>query len=216
MKRTKLFSALVALMAMGVVACNPVVNPSSSEPASTPSSDPAPSSDPSSEASSESSSEAPSPVVCSFTWSSADIKAGLTNQSQTEVDFGDDVKGYKSAGIEITLTYNATEAKTTKLALLLSVKAGNNTSATFWKSGENEKTRIVVNDNQITPPETDFNMESKGLTERHATAKDGGSTLTVPVWVEICDISLNAGNNTIVISNHSSNYSFFFCGAGLE
>ena len=114
------------------------------------------------------------------------------------------------------MTYNSAEAKAAKFKLQLSVKLGNNASATFWKSGNNEKTRIVVNNDQITPPETDWNMESKGLTEGHATAKDGNSVLTVPVWVEICDVSLIAGNNTITVSNHSTNYSFFFCGAALE
>ena len=193
-----------------MVACSA---PKESTPASKPASTPA-SVAPSSAPASQAPASTPAPVDNLKTWPSAEIKAGLASE-QTEVDFGNDVKGYKTDGLKLTLAYNSAEAKKVMFKLLLSVKVKNASLAGFWKSGSKEKTSITVNDVKLDAPEEDFKLDSKGLTEQHATAIDGTSALAVPAWADIIEIDLKAGDNTIVLENHSGDYRFFICGAAI-
>ncbi len=156
-------------------------------------------------------------------WSSADVKAALSDQSLTEKDFGDGVKGYKfkkTGGVSCTLTYSAAEAKATKLYLQISVKIANNESAGFWRqtAGSDSdkadpKTKITINGTEVTAPAEDINFKNAGLTE-NSTQSDNG-TLSLPVYVEITGVNLQQGDNTIKVEYVAGGYAYYLCGAKL-
>lgn len=155
------------------------------------------------------------------TWSSEDIKAGLTEgKTLTEKDFGNSlpgVKGYKfnKADTTCTLTYTAEAAMEVELQLLLGVKKGNQAKTGFWRQADStanpkpEKDSITVNGTKVTPPEQDVDF-TDCVTE--SDQSDQG-TLMVPQWKTVCNISLQQGENTIVIAYIAGGYSLYLCGA---
>ncbi len=155
------------------------------------------------------------------TWSSEDIKAGLTEgKTLTEKDFGNSlpgVKGYKfnKADTTCTLTYTAEAAMEVELQLLLGVKDGNQAKTGFWRQADStadpkpEKDSITVNGTKVTPPEQDVDFTD--VTEKSDQSDNG--TLLVPVWKTVCNISLQQGENTIVIAYIAGGYSLYLCGA---
>jgi hypothetical protein len=157
------------------------------------------------------------------TWSSEDIKAGLTEgKTLTEKDFNNSlpgVKGYKfnKADTTCTLTVNCEAAGTFDFALLLGVKSGNQSKTGFWYQVDSTdsplpaKDKITVNGTDVVPPENDVTFDD--ATERSDQSDNG--TLMVPVWKTVCQVSLQAGDNTIVISYLAGGYSLYLCGAQL-
>lgn len=155
------------------------------------------------------------------TWSSEDIKDGLTEgNTLTEKDFGNSlpgVKGYKfnAADTTCTLTYTAEAAMEVELQLLLGVKDGNQAKTGFWRQADStenpkpEKDSITVNGKKVTPPEQDVDFTD--VTEKSDQSDRG--TLLVPVWKTVCNISLQQGENTIVIAYIAGGYSLYLCGA---
>lgn len=155
------------------------------------------------------------------TWSSEDIKAGLTEgKTLTEKDFGNSlpgVKGYKfnKADTTCTLTFTAEAAMEVELQLLLGVKKGNQANTGFWRQADStadpkpEKDSITVNGTKVTPPEQDVDF-TDCVTE--SDQSDNG-TLMVPQWKKVCNISLQQGENTIVIAYIAGGYSLYLCGA---
>ncbi len=155
------------------------------------------------------------------TWSSEEIKAGLTEgNTLTEKDFGNSlpgVKGYKfnAADTTCTLTYTAEAAMEVELQLLLGVKDGNQAKTGFWRQADStenpkpEKDSITVNGKKVTPPEQDVDFTD--VTEKSDQSDRG--TLLVPVWKTVCNISLQEGENTIVIAYIAGGYSLYLCGA---
>lgn len=155
------------------------------------------------------------------TWSSEEIKAGLTEgKTLTEKDFGNSlpgVKGYKfnKADTTCTLTYTAEAAMEVELQLLLGVKDGNQAKTGFWRQADStadpkpEKDSITVNGTKVTPPEQDVDFTD--VTEKSDQSDNG--TLLVPVWKTVCNISLQQGENTIVIAYIAGGYSLYLCGA---
>ncbi len=155
------------------------------------------------------------------TWSSEDIKAGLTEgKTLTEKDFGNSlpgVKGYKfnKADTTCTLTFTAEAAMEVELQLLLGVKDGNQAKTGFWRQADStenpkpEKDSITVNGKKVTPPEQDVDFTD--VTEKSDQSDRG--TLLVPVWKTVCNISLQEGENTIVIAYIAGGYSLYLCGA---
>ena len=73
-----------------------------------------------------------------------------------------------------------------------------------------------MNGVQVTAPAAanDINFKNVGCTVNDTKADDNGK-LAVPVWVEICDVAIQEGENTIVLTVIDTNYSYFICGAGL-
>ena len=157
------------------------------------------------------------------TWSSDDVKAGLTEgKTLTEKDFNNSlagVKGYKfnKADTTCTLTVEMEAAGTFDLALLLGVKKGNQSKTGFWYQVDSTqsplpaKDKITVNGTDVVPPENDVTFEDATV---ESDQSDNG-TLMVPVWKTVCQVSLNAGPNSIVISYLSGGYSLYLCGAQL-
>ena len=158
------------------------------------------------------------------TWSSADIKASLVGPSTlTEKDFNNSlpgVKGYKfnKADTNCTLTVNMAADGTFNLELLLGVKKGNQSKTGFWYQVDSTssplpaKDKVTVNGVDVVPPENDVTFEDATV---ESDQSDNG-TLMVPVWKTVCEVSLKAGDNTIVISYLSGGYSLYLCGAQLS
>lgn len=156
-------------------------------------------------------------------WSSADIKAGITEgQTLTEKDFGNslpDVKGYKfnNANATVTLTVNLEAAAEVELQLLMGVKSGNQAKTGFWTQVDSssnpkpEKDSITVNGVKVTPPAQDVDFSDCTT----ASDQSDNGTLMVPAWKTVCSVSLNAGENTIVIAYVAGGYSIYLCGAQL-
>ena len=154
-------------------------------------------------------------------WSDSDVISACSKSSPSTKTYASGIKGLKTSNIKnsdsnkVTLTYTADAAKTVTFRLLVSIKVSNNASTGFWKANDGkEKTRITFNDVKVTPPETDWNFKAAGCTVEDATADDSGK-LSVPVWVDICNLELQAGENTIVIEVIDTNFSYFICGAAL-
>ena len=155
------------------------------------------------------------------TWSSEEIKAGLTEgKTLTEKDFGNSlpgVKGYKfnKADTTCTLKFTAEAAMEVELQLLLGVKKGNQAKTGFWRQADStsdpkpEKDSITVNGTKVTPPEQDVDFTD---VTAESDQSDNG-TLLVPVWKTVCNISLQQGENTIVIAYIAGGYSLYLCGA---
>ena len=166
------------------------------------------------------------PVLSFHTWDEATMKAACSKSSVTEVEFADGSKMIKSnaltSGNTCTLTYTATEAKQVTFRMLLSIKVVNNNAGSgFWyhdntKDTPKEKTRITVNGTKVTPPAAadDINFKNIGCTVGDTKAADNGA-LALPVWADVCTVSLAAGENTIVLTIIDTNYSYFFGGAAL-
>ena len=155
------------------------------------------------------------------TWSSEDVKNGL-NGSLTEKDFNNSlpgVKGYKfnNANVNCTLTVECEAAGTFDLALLLGVKSGNQSKTGFWyqvDSTQNPlpaKDKVTVNGTDVVPPENDVDFSDCTT----ASDQSDNGTLMVPQWKTVCQVSLQQGANTIVITYLAGGYSLYLCGAQL-
>ena len=158
------------------------------------------------------------------TWSSEDIANGLTaGNSLTVKDFNNSlpgVKGYKfnSASVNCTLTVNCEAAGTFDLELLLGVKSGNQSKTGFWYQVDSSqdpkpaKDKITVNGTDVVPPANDVDFSDCTT----ASDQSDNGTLMVPQWKTVCQVSLNAGENTIVITYLAGGYSLYLCGARLS
>lgn len=236
MKKAKICSAVIALLALGVVACNGGNNssnsasssaaPSSSSSAAAPSStsSAAPSSS-SSAAPSSSSSAAPAGDNVLFTWSAADVKAGLSNSSATEVkDETGDVQftAYKLGTTNDTATFkwtpSADQAGNVSFVLNFTTKSSNATNATFWAtSSGSAKMSVSVDGTAKDAPTTD-NPNFQDL----AGGADGvvdsdvadSGTLANPIDYALCSFTAVAGTeHTIVVTYLGGGYSFYIAGA---
>ena len=235
MKKAKFCSAIIALLALGVVACNG--NSSSSAPASSA----APSS--SSEAPVSSSSEAPvvssssseaptssasseAPVAGAlYSWSAADIKAGLSNASAKEVkDETGDVQftAYKLGTANDTLTLKwtptAEQAGNVSFVLNFTTKASNATNATFWAtSSGSAKMSVSVDGNDMGKPTTDnpnFQDLAGGADGVVESDVEDSGTLANPIDYALCSFAAVAGTeHTIVVTYLGGGYSFYISGA---
>ena len=166
---------------------------------------------------------APHKYVTVKAWSSADIKAGITEgKTLTEKDFNNslpEVKGYKfnNATATVTLTVEMEAAGQYDLQLLMSVKSGNQSKTGFWTQVDSkddpkpEKDSITVNGIKVTPPAEDVDFTDCTT----ASDQSDNGTLMVPAWKTVCKVSLNAGENTIVIAYVAGGYSIYLCGAQL-
>ncbi len=234
MKHTKLFGALIALLALGVVACNGGQKESSSSSASTPASSspaPAPSSSSeapvpssSSEAPASSSSDSQAPVAGAlFSWSAADLKAGLSNASATEVkDETGDVQftAYKLGTANDTATFKwtptADQGGKVSFVLIFTTKSINATNATFWAtSSGSEKMSVSVDGNKMAAPDGNPNFQdlagADGVVD--SDVADSG-TLANPIEYGLCEFTAVAGQeHTIVVTYYGGGYSFYLCGA---
>ena len=235
MKKVKLGSAIIALLALGVVACSGSGSseaPASSSPAPASSSSPAPASS-SSEAPASSSSEAPAssseaPAPAGdavFTWTSDDIKAGMSNASAKEVkDETGDVQFtvYKLGTANDTLTLKwtptAEQAGQVSFVLNFTTKASNATKATFWATDSGSaKMSVSVDGTEMEKPTTENpNFEdlaggADGVVE--SDAADSG-TLANPIDYALCSFTAVAGQeHTIVVTYLGGGYSFYIAGA---
>ena len=228
MKKTKFCSTVVALLALGIVACNG--NNSSSAPAS--------SAAPSSQAptSSEapvvsSSSEAPASSVAPvagalYSWSASQIKAGLTVDSVKEVkDETGDVQftayklGTKNDFLTLKWTPSADQAGNVSFVLNFTTKASNATKATFWltDSGSAAKMSVSVDGKEMDKPTTDnpnFQDLAGGADGVVNSDADDSGTLANPIDYALCSFTAVAGQeHTIVVTYLGGGYSFYVSGA---
>ena len=102
-----------------------------------------------------------------------------------------------------------------RLRMLISVKISNIRNTGLWYQNGSEKTHITVNGVAMTPPETDVVYDEYEDLHNPSGASDG-SNLSVPVWIDLGEINIVAGENVIEITNMMSSYSYFICGVGLS
>ena len=167
-------------------------------------------------------------------WSDTECIAGCAKSNPTTKEYASGVKGVKSSQLAdskpMTLTYTAAAAGTLKLRMYLSIKVSNNDTfknnngggSGFWYHDNNketpkEKMRITVNGVQVTPPGAleDIDFKAQGCTVGDTKASDSGA-LSVPIWIDICDVTLQEGENTIQFEIITNSYSFFICGVALS
>ena len=102
--------------------------------------------------------------------------------------------------------------------LLLGVKKGNQAKTGFWyqvDSTQNPlpaKDKITVNGKDVVPPEKDVEFSDATV---ESDQSDSG-TLMVPVWKTVCNVELQQGANTIVLTYLAGGYSLYLCGARLS
>ena len=148
---------------------------------------------------------------------------GITGTSTSVTGkFADGVntfKAFKCTGgvVAFTLNYNAAEAMTVKLKLLLTTKASNVGSCYFWKQDNTVKSQVTLNDNILPTPEQNPSLQSLGVdgNVKSPDAKDGTSSMASPVWCEIISLDLVAGPNTIKVEYLAGGYSYWIAGAAL-
>lgn len=154
-------------------------------------------------------------------WSDDEIIAGCNNPSPTIKTYADGRRGIKtttlnnSNGYSLTLSCVSDKARVANLKLLISVKISNINSIGFWHQSGAEKMRITVNGEQVQAPETDINFNDYECTVPDELATDNGA-LSVPVWIDICDVDLIAGENRLVFTIITNAYNFILCGAKVE
>ena len=154
-------------------------------------------------------------------WVKEDLTSAMAaDHGCTSQTYAEGIVGYKfnKTTAVATFTYTPEAAGTYTLKLLLSPKKGNQASTGFWKQDGAEKTRITVNGVQLEAPENDLDFSV--CTVESATAADGNSwsktAMMEPVWFEIADVTLTAGENTIVVQWIAGSYSYFLCGAAIH
>lgn len=149
-------------------------------------------------------------------WLSDDLIDACNNPNVKAVNYNEGYKGIKSNSItgeySITLTCTSNKARLMKLQLFLSIKISNISQTGFWYQNNAEKFRVTVNGETVEPPTKDLDFQALGCTEQDPIAIDS-TVLSVPVWIDICDINLVAGENIIEFKVINSSYSFFLCGA---
>ena len=147
-----------------------------------------------------------------------EFKAGLsssgTKATGTPKAGGDEFTVYKCSGT-YTLTYNSATAQKVTLRLLLTTKFSNVAAAGVWWQGSTQKFTVKVGETTLDAP---FAKEAEPFLSGYgcsveSTAKDGSSSLAVPVWVDMLDIDLAAGDNTIVVTFNGGGYTPWWGGA---
>ena len=149
------------------------------------------------------------------------VKEDLTNvipgaANLTKTTYANDIVGYKwnnATNAVANFKYTPAAAGNYTLKLLLSPKSGNQASTGFWKQGSDAKTKITVNGVELTAPDTDLDFTV--CQTKSATARDGTSSMMEPVWFEIANVALTAGENTITLQYLTGGYSYFLCGAAI-
>ena len=157
------------------------------------------------------------PVLSLKEWVKEDLTAAIPNHaSLTSTTYANGIIGYKfnsATNAIATFTYTSATAGTFNLRLLLSPKDGNQGSTGFWKYNGNAKSKITVNGTELAAPANDVDMSV--CTVKSETAKDGTSVMREPLWFDMPNIELVAGENTIVVQFLAGSYSYFLCGAAI-
>ena len=177
----------------------------------------------------------PTPVAPVKEWSAADIKAAIAGGTATEVsgkyaaDSDETFTAYKisTANMTITLNVNVAEAQHVKLQLKMATKFSNLSKCGIWwqlpngKSGLDnvvQKTEVSLGGQALPVPE-EKSLEYTNLASYNPVqspdAKDSGSPLSAPVWVDMLELDLAAGDNTIVVKYLDGGYSYWVAGAQL-
>ena len=147
-----------------------------------------------------------------------DFKAGLSNSGTkatgTPKAGGDEFTVYKCSGT-YTLTYNSAAAQKVVLRMLLTTKFSNVGLAGVWWQGSTQKFTVKVGETTLDAP---FATEDEPFLSGYgcsveSTAKDGSSSLAVPVWVDMLELDLAAGDNTIVVTFNGGGYTPWWGGA---
>ena len=237
MKMTKVFGACALLLALTVAGCNndktSAAETTSGKPASTTSAAPAPTTSQAPATSTSiapaTSTPAPQPLGPALkTWTAEEVKAGMSNASAKEVkDETGDVQFtvYKlgTANDTLTLEWTPTAEQAGKVVfkLFFTTKAGNATSATFWKqsaTSSSDKMSISVDGQAVAAPEAELTYTfedicggADGVVE--SDVEDSG-TLANPVEYKMAEYNVTAGaKNTIVVTYLGGGYSFYIAGA---
>ena len=237
MKMTKVFGACALLLALTVAGCNndktSAAETTSGKPASTTSAAPTPTTSqaPATSTSTAPSTSTPAPQPLGpalKTWTAEEVKAGMSNASAKEVkDETGDVQFtvYKlgTANDTLTLEWTPTAEQAGKVVfkLFFTTKAGNATSATFWKqsaTSSSDKMSISVDGQAVAAPEAELTYTfedicggADGVVE--SDVEDSG-TLANPVEYKMAEYNVTAGaKNTIVVTYLGGGYSFYIAGA---
>ena len=148
-----------------------------------------------------------------------DFKAGLsssgTKATGTPKAGGDEFTVYKCSGT-YTLTYNSATAQRVMLRLLLTTKFSNVGAAGVWWQGDTQKFTVKIGDTTLDPlvaTKADEKFFSGYNCNVESTAKDGSSSLAVPVWIDMGEMDLVAGDNTIVVTFNGGGYTPWWGGA---
>ena len=147
-----------------------------------------------------------------------EFKAGLsssgTKATGTPKAGGDEFTVYKCSGT-YTLTYNSAAAQKVTLRLLLTTKFSNVAAAGVWWQGNTQKYTVKVGETTLDAPyaTADEPFLSGYGCSVESTAKEGSSSLAVPVWVDMLDLDLAAGDNTIVVTFNGGGYTPWWGGA---
>ena len=175
------------------------------------------------------------PVAPVKEWSAADIKTAIAGGTATEVtgkyaaDSDETFTAYKisTAGMTITLNVNSATAQHVKLQLKMATKFSNLSKCGIWwqlpngKSGLDnvvQKTEVKLGETTLPVPE-EKSLEYTNLASYNPVqspdAKDGSSALSAPVWVNMLELDLAAGDNTITVKYLDGGYSYWVAGAQL-
>ena len=155
-----------------------------------------------------------------YLWLEEDLMSVFENPGTVkEVDYADGSRCFKSnifnQGGNITLRFDSAYARTLRLKMYISVKIANVLKTGFWMQSNAEKMKITLNGERIVPPEVDLDFDALGCNIKDDIAIDSGN-LSIPVWVDICDLNLVAGENQLMFEmNTSAGYSFYIGGCGL-
>ena len=155
-----------------------------------------------------------------YLWLEEDLMSVFENPGTVkEVDYADGSRCFKSnifnQGGNITLRFDSAYARTLRLKMYISVKIANVSKTGFWMQSNAEKMKITLNGETIVPPEVDLDFDALGCNIKDDIANDSGN-LSIPVWVDICDLNLVAGENQLMFEmNTSAGYSFYIGGCGL-
>lgn len=153
-----------------------------------------------------------------YHWTEEELLANFVGSTvPTEKEYADGSKCFKSNLLtngSITLQFQSTLPQSFKLKMLISIKIPNINSTGFWKQGSSEKMVFIFNGVQIEAPETDINFKELGCDIEDGVARDS-SALSIPVWIDICDIDTVVGVNELSFRMNNTGYSFFIGGLGL-
>ena len=149
-----------------------------------------------------------------------DFKAGLSNSATektgTPVGGGDEFTIWKCSG-KYTVTYNSASAQKVVLRMFLSNKYANVSKAGVWWQGSTQKMTVKLGEEAIPAPVTQ--QQEKYFSgygcNQESTAADGSDTLAVPVWIELVELDLAAGDNTIEVTFNGGGYTSWWGGAEL-
>ena len=128
----------------------------------------------------------------------------------------DEFTVYKCSGT-FTWTYNSATAQKVLLKMFLTNKYANVAKAGLWWQGNTQKFTVKVGETTIPAPVS--SSEEKFFAaygcKDESTAKDGTDSLAVPVWIDMVEMDLAAGDNTIVVTFNGGGYTPWWGGAAL-